>query len=255
MFGFLIKKSFWDLWDNMGRVLVSNLLFSLIILALYGIKVLKQYSLVSAGVLLVAIVMVFFLYLGSIAAYIKEINDFKTPEVKTLFQGLKRTWTYSLYGGLFFSVVIILTLLGMQFYLSLGGFLGLIGLIFLFWIFVTVGLSSLYYFPIMIRLPSTFPQMLKKSFLFFIDNPILTIGVFLGLIINGAISLVTVFLMPGPAGALLWIDNNLRLLIYKYDYLEENPDAGRKIPWRVLYREDNEKIGPRTFRNTIFPWK
>lgn len=239
----------------MGRVLVSNLLFTVILLAVYGTMTLATYSLVMAAVLLIVILLGFFLYLGCVSAYIKEVNDFKAPEVKILFQGLKSTWKYSLGGGLVFTVIMFLTLLGMRFYSSLGGVIGLIGTIFLFWIFVTVSLASLYYFPVMSRLPSTFPKMLKKSFLIFIDNPFLSVGVFLGLIVNAAISLVTVFLLPGPGGALLWIDNNLRLLIYKYDYLEENPDAGRKIPWRALFLEDNEKIGPRTFRNTIFPWK
>jgi hypothetical protein len=255
MFGFLIKKSFWDLWDNMGRVLVVNLLFTLLLMGFIGTSYVAQYSLLFATILLLALVVASFIYLGTAAAYIKEISDFKAPELKSLFQNIKNTWRYSLGGGLVFSVVILLTVLGMRFYSSLGGILGMIGAIFLFWIFVTVILAVLYYFPVMNRLNSTFLKMIKKSFLIFLDNPFLTIGVFFGLIFNMVISIFTVLLIPGPAGALLWLDNNLRLLIYKYDYREENPDAGRKIPWRALFLEDNEKIGPRTFRNTIFPWK
>jgi hypothetical protein len=143
----------------------------------------------------------------------------------------------------------------MRFYSSLGGILGMIGTIFLFWIFVTVFLASLYYFPIMNRLESTFIKMIKKSFLIFLDNPFLTMAVFIGLVFGLVLSVFTIFLIPGPGGAILWLDNNLRSLIYKYDYLEENPEAGKKIPWRVLFMDDNEKIGPRTLRNTIFPWK
>ena len=142
----------------------------------------------------------------------------------------------------------------MRFYSSIGGMMGLAGSIFLFWVFVTVNLAFLYYFPVVNRLNSTFPKMVKKCFLIFLDNPFQTIGVFMGFILQMVLSMVTVFLLPGPAGAMLWLDNNLKLLVYKYDYLEEHPEAGRKIPWRALVLEDNEKIGPRTIRNTIFPW-
>ena len=255
MFGFLIKKSFWDLWDNMGRVLVVNLLFTLLLLGYIGTSYVAQYSLVLASILLLILIAASFIYLGTSAAYIKELNDFKAPEIKSIFNSIKITWRYSLGGGLVFSVIIFLTVLGMRFYSSLGGILGMIGAIFLFWIFVTVLLATLYYFPVMNRLNSTFIKMIKKCFLIFLDNPFLTIGLFFGLIFNTILSIFTVLLIPGPAGALIWLDNNLRLLIYKYDYMEENPDSGRKVPWRALFLEDNEKIGPRSFRNTIFPWK
>lgn len=239
----------------MGRILVVNLLFTLLFLAFYGVVMLGQYSLVLATVLLVIVFLLYFIYLGMAAAYIKGISDFRPPELKTIFGNIKDTWKYSLGGGLVFSAVIGLSLVGIRFYTNLGGAIGMIGAVFLFWIFVTVLLASLYYFPVMNRLNSTFIKMVKKSFLIFLDNPFVTIGVFIGMIINLVLSIFTVFLIPGPAGAILWLDNNLRLLIYKYDYLEENPDAGRKIPWRALFLEDNEKIGPRTFKNTIFPWK
>lgn len=255
MFLFLIKKSFWDLWDNMGRILVANLIFVALFLGFYGAFTLGQYLPVLSLVLLGVLYLLVLIYLGLTAAYVKGISDFKSVEVKSFFKSLKRTWKTSLGGGLIFTVVMGLTVLGMRFYSSLGGIMGLVGAIFLFWVFVTVNLAFLYFFPVVNRLESSFFKMIKKCFLIFLDNPFLTIGVFLGLLFNLVLSLVTVFLIPGPAGAMLWLDNNLRLLVYKYDYLEENPEAGRKIPWRALTLDDKEKIGPRTFRNTIFPWK
>ncbi|MBI9098940.1 MAG: hypothetical protein JEY91_10715 [Spirochaetaceae bacterium] len=239
----------------MGRVLVVNLLFTFLVLAFLGTSFVAQFSLPLAGLLLFILFFLLIIYLGMAASYIKELNDFKAPEIKSLFKNIKSTWKSSLLGGVVFSAVLFFTVLGMRFYLSLDGILGIMGAIFLFWIFVTVSLASLYYFPVVNRLNSTFMKMMKKSFLIFLDNPFLTIFVFIGIIINLCLSVFTIFLIPGPAGVLIWIDNNLRLLIYKYDYLEENPDARRNIPWRALFLEDNEKIGPRSFRNTLFPWK
>lgn len=255
MFGFLIKKSFWDLWDNMGRIFAINLIFVALFLGLYGTTFLAQYSLVGATIALVVIYLAFIILLGAAAAYVKGISDFRPSEIKSFFAGIKETWKTSLSGGLLFSLVLALTVMGMRFYSGLGNMIGLIGAMFLFWVFVTVNLAAIYYLPVVNRLNSTFIKMIKKSFLIFLDNPFLSIAVFIGIIPGILLSVLTVFLIPGPAGILLWLDNNLRLLVYKYDYLEENPDAGRKIPWRALCLDDNEKIGPRTLRNTIFPWK
>jgi hypothetical protein len=74
--------------------------------------------------------------------------------------------------------------------------------------------------------------------------------------IIGGISLFLAFLAPGPAGALLFLDEAFRLRLLKYDYLEANPDANRKqIPWDALLIDERERTGTRTLRNFIFPWK
>jgi hypothetical protein len=75
-----------------------------------------------------------------------------------------------------------------------------------------------------------------------------------------AISLLTAFLVPGPGGLALWMDEAVRLRLMKYDYLEENPpEAGTrkraKIPWDALLIDDRERTGSRTIKNLIFPWK
>ena len=255
MFGFLIKKSFWGLWDNMGRILGVNIMFTLLLLGFFATTYIAQISMILAIIVLLLLLVVVILFLGSAAAFIRGISDFKPLEFKEFFKQIRKTWKHSVSGGLFFSAILFLTVLGMRFYFLIGGMLGLLGGIFLFWIFITVLLSSLYYFPVMNRLETTFLKMIKKCFLIFLDNPFQTVGVLFGLIFNLAISLFTFLLIPGPAGALLWLDNNLRLLLYKYDFLEEHPEDRRKIPWGALLLEDKEKIGPRTLRNTIFPWK
>jgi hypothetical protein len=43
--------------------------------------------------------------------------------------------------------------------------------------------------------------------------------------------------------------------MYKYDYLEKNPGDRRRIPWDALLVEDRERVGKRTLKGMIFPWK
>jgi hypothetical protein len=38
--------------------------------------------------------------------------------------------------------------------------------------------------------------------------------------------------------------------------LEENPDANRrKIPWDALLIDEKDRVGSRSIRGMIFPWK
>jgi hypothetical protein len=69
------------------------------------------------------------------------------------------------------------------------------------------------------------------------------------------ISALTAFLIPGPAGILLYLDEALRLRLLKYDWIESHPGEGRRIPWDALLIDEREKTGTRSFRNFIFPWK
>jgi len=93
-------------------------------------------------------------------------------------------------------------------------------------------------------------------FLLLLDNTLFSISLFIGTLIILALSAFTAFLLPGIASILLWLNEALKLRLYKYDYLEEHPDTKKnQIPWDILLIEDREKIGKRTLKGMIFPWK
>jgi uncharacterized membrane protein YesL len=125
-----------------------------------------------------------------------------------------------------------------------------------FWIALFVALSYQHFFSIMVRLEGNFRKTLKKSFLICFDN--LGYSIFMGLwgIVMTALSVFTIGLIPGGAGTLLGRCDAFRLRLYKYDYLEANPEAPRKgIPWDDLLEEDQELVGTRTIKGMLFPWK
>jgi hypothetical protein len=99
-------------------------------------------------------------------------------------------------------------------------------------------------------------QALKKTFLICFDNPLFCIFSLLHNTLLLALSALLAFLLPGPAGILLYLDEALRLRLLKYDWLEANPRPPRgKIPWDLLLTDEREKTGSRSLRNLIFPWK
>lgn len=45
-------------------------------------------------------------------------------------------------------------------------------------------------------------------------------------------------------------------MIYKYEYLKNNPNSIKKyIPWNNLLKNEIKIVGKRTFKEIIFPWK
>ena len=53
--------------------------------------------------------------------------------------------------------------------------------------------------------------------------------------------------------------NAFRLRMYKYDWLEVNPDLTmeerKDVPWDALIAKDKKTLGPRPLKSFIFPWK
>jgi uncharacterized membrane protein YesL len=254
MFGFLIKKVFFDMWDNLIRIVILNLGFILLLaLILFSLFHLTQsfvfYILLGLGLGLL------FLYTGVVSWMVSRLADYRKPEIGELPGFLKATWPTSL---LFVALNLLLAfLLAVAFnvYGQLKSFVGPLASSFLFWVLIFWVLASQYYFPIQSRLDRNFLKMLKKSFLLFLDNPLYTFGLFLGSLLIFALSVLTAGLLLGISTLLLWQNAGLKLRLYKYDHLEKHPEDRRRIPWDALLVEDRERVGKRTLKGMIFPWK
>jgi hypothetical protein len=158
-------------------------------------------------------------------------------------------------GGLVFLGYVLCTVV-IPFYLQLRNIMGLLLAAVIFWTVVVSGLAFQFFFAVRSRLDTSLPKIIKKCYLIFFDNPMFCIFTLFGNIVNLVLSVFLVFLFPGPAGVLLFIDEALRLRLLKYDWLEANPGANRKqIPWDALLIDEREKTGTRSLKSFIFPWK
>jgi len=134
--------------------------------------------------------------------------------------------------------------------------LGMMGQIILLWVTVGWVLAAQFFFPIQSRLERTPRKMIRKMLLLFFDNTGLMLVLAVGALGIVAVSLFTGGILPGLGAVLVWHNVALKLRLYKYDYLEEHPDADRKkIPWDALLVDDRDRVGKRTLRGMIFPWK
>ena len=256
MIGFLIKKNFFDMWDNLFRIALINIGF-IVSLSLPIFLPSLFTNIPALGIaVLVAGVLWCFVYLSTAALCLKTVSDYGSFGFVDFYKNFKEVWPIGLVMGALACLITLLILIVIPFYVSLGSIVGLILAAIVFWILVVAALSLQFFFAVRSRLDTKISKIFKKCLIVFFDNPMFCVFMMIGNIAMLVISTFSAFLFPGPAGILLFMDQGLRLRLLKYDWLEENPEANKKdIPWDALLIDDRERTGTRTLRSFIFPWK
>jgi hypothetical protein len=266
MIKFLLKKNFFDGWDNMFQIILFNLL--LIALCIGGYFAISAVitNIYFAVALFFVFIAIIFIPIFSIAEISQQIVCFKSVEFKDIFSNFSKVCKVAIPFGLLVAFLIIAALITFPFYAQNESIFGFALLILLFWIYVFLVLSLQWFVPLYVNMHGSFFKTLKKCFIFFIDNSGFSIFFFFYSVFLYIISFVIVFLVPGVSGVILAQCNAVKLRMYKYDWLEENKDEiskskgknflGRvKIPWSELIAEDKEMLGHRSFMDLIFPWR
>ena len=256
MIGFLVKKNFFDLWDNIFKIVLINLGFIIsLAFPVFVPSLLEAVPALSLGALLIGILWCC-IYLSAAALTLKAVSDYGNFGFADFFGNLKSTWPMGLVLGGFVFIAFMLCTVVIPFYLSMESMIGLLLAAVVFWTLVAAVLAFQFFFAVRSRLDTHPLVIIKKCLIIFFDNPGFCIFTLIHSVVVLILSVFLGFLVPGPAGVLLFLDEGLRLRLLKYDWLEANPDANRrKIPWDALLIEEREKTGTRSLKNFIFPWK
>lgn len=260
MIGFYIKKNFFDGWDNFISLIVFNFISYAFFIGLYFLISLfaETPPLFFASLFIGLYVVSLLLY--SIGMSTAEISHNKSVGLLSIFTNMIHIWKDALYLSLLLLILFVSGTIPLPFYFTMGGILGISISAIIFWVIVVTLLALQWFIPLSVQLKGGFWKTLKKSYLLFLDNGGFSIFMAIYTILLLVLSVLLAFLVPGISGVLLAQNNALKLRLYKYDWLEENPDIvnkkeGKNIPWDELLADDDEIIGPRTFKNLIFPWK
>ena len=295
MFPFLIKKAFFDMWDNLFRIFALNLGYVLIISGTgFLISAVAQTQLAYFAVLIVGCAALSVFTMGT-AAITSALADYKAPEWREFVDAIRARWLPAvLLVAINAAVFLFLTMIALPVYTQ--STLGLVALGLLGWTAVFWLLATQAFFPLITRMADPFGKTIRKCLTLLFDNTGFMVGLFITLNVT-APYLIALFLLlflsvptrllafgspmlllPGPATAVLLLTVAFKLRMYKYDYLEERqadageegaPDGGPpeeggrpgrrrrrvRIPWDALLAEDREQVGVRTLRGMIFPWK
>jgi len=257
MVGFFIKKAFFDGWDNFLQLILQNLVY--LGLLLLGLSLMYLTAESSALFFLSAalIVLLMCVSLGGTAECAKNWADYKSDVWRPYIRGIRRNIRHSLFFFLIAALIFMCIYITIPFYLSLDNAAGYILPIVMVWLVIFLVLALPYYFPLMTMLPGDGPvKTLKKCFIVSFDNPGKSLFLVLHIIFDTVISVLTVGLLPGISGIMLSGAGMTKLLMKKYDWLEENPGKTKKdINWDELLEEERENVGVRTLKGMIFPWK
>lgn len=272
MFGFIIKKSFCDDWDNLLSVVIVNLIgvtIGLLLLLVCSnfasvMNNLDEHSLVPLIIVISAVFIGSILFaiinfaFGELAA---EIANFNGIRLVDFFKAIPGVLKDAVLYGIMIAAMIVISFSCLDFYFikmqSLVGFF--IGSLFL-WVDIFLILSMQWFIPIRSLMKNDFKKCFKKSLLICFDNTGFSILMAIHNLVLAALSVLLIGFFPSFAGIMIAKTNALRLRLYKYDYLEEHPELQtkaerRNIPWDELIYDDRETLGPRKLRSFLFPWK
>jgi len=257
MIGFLLKKSFWDFWDRMGVMVLINLGYLLILGGGFFLVSLTLNWSWLFYITLLGIFLLGFVYTGMVTGMVHDMINNKSYQWKRFIISLKETYKRSIFLAVAQLILFFLLSTAFRYYLGqVGNLFSLVAFFMLFWIFLYIMMATIWYYPLYHLLKNSLKKQIKKCFLLTLDNTALSIFlVFWSLLIFG-ISAFLIFLVPGFSALLVLWHNALKLLMYKYDYLEEHEDANRKkIPWRAILRSERDKLGKRGLGDLIRPGK
>lgn len=255
MIFFFIKKTFLDGWDHIFSLVAMNL----VTIVIFAATILPGLGMRSVPVTVIGamIGMLFFsVHELASAVSLRAIADYKSMGFKDYLAGISQAWSRGLILGIFRVIAILFLFIAFPFYSSMEGLMGILALGVLFWTALLV-MCALQWFPaVCALLPGSPRKQISKCFLIFFDNTGLSVFLFIYNLLSLGLSAFLAFMAPGSAGINLALVEALRLRLYKYDWLETNPQANRKkIPWEELLREDLELTGKRSLKSLIFPWK
>lgn len=271
MYGYLIKKSFCDDWDNLLTVVVVNLiaLASGVLIFLSG-----SYGLMAFGegstspwlfVWIIATVLLFSIVLsiinfafGELAA---QIADFNGVRLKDFFKAIPGVLKDAILFALLIDAIVFVSIYCIDFYFfKMANIFGALIGAFIFWMDIFIILSLQWFIPLRATMHNNFKKCLKKCFLFTMDNTGFSIFNLLHTLVLTFLSVFLVGFFPSFCGISIFNCNALKVRLYKYDYLEEHPELKTKkerknIPWDELIFDDRETLGPRKLKSFLFPWK
>jgi hypothetical protein len=279
MIRFLLRKFFYDLWDNLFKAVLINLVFLCILVLAVTVPPLLVFPLLGAAAFVV-LVFFAFVYVCAAALVLKEVSGYRSFGAGDFFGAFKSAWRSGLVLSGLFLAGFFLIRFAIPFYLALGGLAGAAVAAICFWTAITLAGAFQFFPAVFSRLEKRPLKAVKKCLIIFFDNIPFS---FFSLFFTAVLSFPVIFF---PAFPLLYLDEALRLRLLKYDWLEARASAANaasatsaasatnaageetaggplpgngkrrgKIPWGEILAEEMEKTGKRTWKDFVFPWR
>ncbi|MBQ2529640.1 MAG: hypothetical protein II547_05245 [Treponema sp.] len=274
MFKFFLKKNFADIWDNLFHLLIVNLTYVAMGVGAFftqfgiirtGLEDMQKYLLMLLAVMVFSPIVHIFVFAEG--KNCESISKYEHPKLGAYFRNIKSCIKDGILYGLFVGALFCVAIVAIPYYFQMwlpseghdGNFIGLLLMLLVIWAELISLLSLQWFLPVRNLMHNNFKKCLKKSYIIFFDNAGFSIGLLLVNVVNLAISVFSLGMIPGLSGMQLSATDALRLRLYKYDWYEVNPgmtkEQRKDVPWADLLANDRKLLGKRTVKNLFFPWK
>jgi hypothetical protein len=244
------------MWDNLLWILLLNCMF-LIIVCGGGLIYLKVNSNgILKGTIFFLNVYLLFVFIGGSSSFLSGITNGNNPRIQDMIEGFRKNTVSGLFLAIFIFIFSFFLSYAFPFYYSLKNSLGYFLIFIVSWILIITVYTLLYYFPAAARFKNGAHHDLKKSFFIFTENIGYTLFLTAVSISIAILSAFTGYLIPGFTCILLLWNVGVKIIADKETYLMKNPEAThRPVPWEDILQLEIDRLGKRTLRGTIFPWK
>lgn len=258
MIWFFIKKNFWDGWENIGNLVVPNLMtLGVLILMLVGYLFGFSFNPISLALMYVMIILgiaLIIVFESAFAENAKMISNGETAKYEGYFSAIGKAFKENFKFGLIAGFLLVSAVIGVPLYIHMDSFYGVaLGMVLLLFVCIMM-LAFQWYIPLKSLLNMPSKKAMKKCFVVLFDNFGFSVFVELYCIVLLVMSVVCLTTMPGSCGILLARTNALRLRLLKYDWLDQHPEqkaqgVRKNIPWEALIREDKAMLGKKGFKD------
>ncbi|MDR3131198.1 MAG: hypothetical protein LBU18_06595, partial [Treponema sp.] len=172
MLGFLLKKFFFDLWDNLFRMALINLGFiASASIPIFIPPLLESVPFLSLAVLIAGILWCF-VYITGAAISLKAVADYGSFGFGDFFKNMKAAWPQGIAYCLLNFLLVLLAVKVIPFYIGLEAMpmLGLVLGAVIFWTLVICTLSLQFFPAVLARRDTRIGGIIKKCFIIFFDN-------------------------------------------------------------------------------------
>lgn len=242
----LLKKCFFDGWDNLLTLFLNNIVYLLLIAGIFFFENI---------IMEILIVAVFSFHLLGTAGIAHNIVRDRESPVKAYFQAVKKVGHF-----VFFFILALLCVFSVlyiiPFYFSYGDLLwDTVGFFFLFLVLVLV-MALTYYYPMALALPCDGPfKTMRKAFMVLSDNLGFSIYCTFKDIFDLTVSVFTAFLVPGFTGLSINRATTVYFFMLRYDYMEKEK-VSKEYAFADRYlAEVSEAYTERNFGTLFVPWK
>lgn len=257
MIGFLIKKSFFDGWDN----LIPSFLYNIICMGMVALYVFIAGALEEASIgIFFAVTSAFLLFYVffnfGLAGVTFNWGHYQGTWGRGFFDAVKKHILhimvfYLIAVFVFFDIAII-----MPSYLASQNFVALFLVFVQIWVVLFIALAMQYYIPLCMFLEGRKPFfILKQCFVLTFDNLGYTFFVGIKTVFDFLLSALSFFFIPGLSFISLSHIDAVKLLHLRYRYADEHKCSKKDVNLYEMFEEERNDLGPRSIRAMFKPWK